>query len=118
MNKPLVCGLIALAGIAQSQAQVSYKLPTTFQVAGRLCGTGYEKYSVTGFDAGTSQYMGRVFAYTRCGGSGRGGGYSFTYYAGCASTIWDSVGNLVFYTVEWRASGRTLPDSASCLAPA
>ena len=118
MNKLLAIslGFFALLGAGQTYAQVAYKLPTTYQVAGRLCGNGYESYSVSGFDANTSTYTGHVFAYTRCGGSGRGGGYSFTYYAGCASTVWDSVGNLVSYAVEWRASGRTLPSSSTCLS--
>jgi hypothetical protein len=106
--------LLALVSLP-AFAQVSYKLPTPYQVEGRLCGSGWESYSVTGFDASTSTYTGRVFAYTRCGGSGRGGGYSVTYYVGCASAVWDSVGNLLSYTVEWRSSGRTLVPASACL---
>jgi hypothetical protein len=115
--KTLACVWFVFAMlVSAADAQVAYKLPTTYQVAGRICGNGYEQYSVTGVDPATSNYTGQVFAYTRCGLSGRGGGYQSIYYAGCASAVWDAVGNLVSYTVEWRTSGRTLVPASSCLA--
>jgi hypothetical protein len=47
---------------------------------------------VTGFDA-NGYITGEVYAWTTCGGSGRGGGYHPTTYQSWNSILWDLRGN-------------------------
>ena len=76
----------------------------------------YGSGAVTGFDATTSTYTGLVYAYTSCATGGRGGGGSPYIYTGCAATVWDTVGDLVSYSIEWRATGRgSAPPASACL---
>ena len=109
---PLLTLIPALA-LAQS---INHELPTGYQVTGHACGASPERYAVTGFDATTSTYTGLVYAYTSCATGGRGGGGSPYIYTGCAATVWDTVGDLVSYSIEWRATGRgSAPPASACL---
>ncbi len=58
-----------------------------FSILGHSCGGIQEKVYATGF--GSNGYpTGDVYLSTRCGGSGRGGGYKTTTYTAWASTAW------------------------------
>jgi len=62
-----------------------------FAVLGHSCGGIQEKVYVTGF--ATNGYpQGNVSMQTRCGGSGRGGGYHTTTYTATATVMWTWLG--------------------------
>jgi hypothetical protein len=116
--KTLACVLISFLVSAPVEAQVVFHLPTVFQVSAHQCGpVNPESYVVTGVDPVTSNYLGRVFAYTKCATGGRSGGGAPVVYAGCVDSVWDATGKLVSYSVEWRSQGSSVPPAASCLAP-
>ena len=75
----LVCVLILLAVGASTAgaATVPLLLPqsTAFSVLGHSCGGIQEQGYATGFDATSGYPTGDVYLSTRCGRSGRGGGY-------------------------------------------
>ena len=68
-----------------------------FAVLGHSCGGIQEASVAAGFDATTGDPTGVVSLKTRCGGSGRGGGYHTTTYTGAVTAMWDLGGNLVSY---------------------
>jgi len=72
---------------------------TAFPVLGHSCGGIQEKAYATGFDPTSGFPTGDVYLSTRCGGSGRGGGYHTTTYSAWVSTTWDLTGALVSYVV-------------------
>jgi hypothetical protein len=112
--KTVLTFLLALPSVALAQS-ITYELPTVYQVAGHACWAAPERYAVTGFDADTSTYTGLVFATTSCATGGRGGGGTPYVYAGCATAVWDAVGNLVSHSIEWRLTGRSAPPASACL---
>jgi hypothetical protein len=65
---------------------------TAFGYLGHSCGGIQEQAFATGFDAGTGYPTGDVYMQTRCGGSGRGGGYHVTTYSAWAAVMWDFTG--------------------------
>src|SRR5882762_3904774 len=69
--------------ILVSSAAVALRLPqsTAFSILGHSCGGIQEKAYVTGFAPTTGYPTGYVYMQTRCGGSGRGGGYHVTTYS-------------------------------------
>src|SRR5438477_591631 len=80
-----------------SGATTSLLVPqsTAFAVLGHSCGGIQEQALATGFD-GTSGYpIGDVYLQTRCGGSGRGGGYHTTTYSAWVGVTWDYTGAVV-----------------------
>lgn len=97
-----VCALILCATGASTvnAAAVSLALPqsTAFAILGRSCGGIQEKAYVTGFAPKTGYPTGYVYIQTRCGGSGRGGGYQTTTYSAWVSVTWDFAGNIVSAT--------------------
>ncbi len=63
-----------------------------FSILGHSCGGIQEHAYATGF--GEDGYpAGEVYMQTRCGGSGRGGGYKTTTYSAWATVSWDWFGN-------------------------
>src|SRR6516164_3750471 len=68
---------------------------TAFTVLGHSCGGIQEQAYATGFDATSGFPTGAVYLQTRCGGSGRGGGYHVTTYSAWLSVTWDFTGALV-----------------------
>ncbi|HUH81417.1 MAG TPA: fibronectin type III domain-containing protein [Solirubrobacteraceae bacterium] len=63
-----------------------------FSMLGHSCGGIQEQVYATGFKAAGNP-TGDVYMQTRCGGSGRGGGYKTTTYSAWASVVWDWFGN-------------------------
>ena len=83
-----------------SAAPLSLTLPqaNAFAILGRSCGGIHEKAYVTGFANGSCGPTGVVNIQTRCGGSGRGGGYKVTTYSAWVGVTWDFAGNVVSAT--------------------
>src|SRR5262249_55452790 len=69
-----------------------------FAVLGHSCGGIQEQAYATGFDSATGYPTGDVYIQTRCGGSGRGGGYQVTTYSAWVAATWDFAGHLVSST--------------------
>ncbi len=90
-------GLGASAAIA---APVQLLLPqsTAFAILGHSCGGIQEKAYATGFDPANGYPAGDVYIQTRCGGSGRGGGYHTTTYSAWVGVTWDFAGNVLAST--------------------
>lgn len=68
---------------------------TAFAVLGHSCGGIQEQALATGFDPATGDVVGAVYVQTRCGGSGRGGGYHVTTYSAWLGVTWDFTGATV-----------------------
>ena len=68
---------------------------TAFSVLGHSCGGIQEQALATGFDATSGYPTGDVYLQTRCGGSGRGGGYRTTTYSAWVGVTWDYTGAVV-----------------------
>ena len=97
----LVGALILLVtGVsAATAAPVQLVLPQSaaFSVLGRSCGGIQEQTYATGFDSASGYPTGDVYLSTRCGGSGRGGGYHTTTYSAWAGATWDFTATLTSY---------------------
>jgi Fibronectin type III domain len=89
--------VLALGAATAVAAPVSLLLPqsTAFSSLGHSCGGIQEQSYATGFDPLTGNPTGDVYVSTRCGGSGRGGGYHVTIYSAWVGATWDLGGNLV-----------------------
>lgn len=68
-----------------------------FSLLGHSCGGIQEQAYATGFSPAGGYPMGDVYMQTRCGGSGRGGGYKTTTYSAWATVTWDWFGNTRSY---------------------
>jgi hypothetical protein len=68
-----------------------------FSVLGHSCGGIQEHAFATGFDLTSGYPVGDVYLQTRCGGSGRGGGYHVTTYAAWIGVTWDYTGAVISY---------------------
>jgi hypothetical protein len=103
--------VLGVAGAANAATPISLLVPqsTAFAVLGHSCGGIQEQAYATGFDATSGSPVGDVYMQTRCGGSGRGGGYQVTTYSAWVATTWDFGGSLVSYT---RLSGAPSVDPA------
>ena len=101
MPATLVCALILLGvGVSTAAAApVQLVLPQSaaFSVLGRSCGGIQEQTYATGFDAASGYPTGDVYLSTRCGGSGRGGGYHTTTYTAWAGVTWDFTATVMSY---------------------
>ena len=97
----LACALIisAFGAATAAAAPVSLLLPQSnaFSILGSSCGGIQEKAYATGFDATSGYPTGAVYLSTRCGGSGRGGGYHTTTYAAWAGVSWDFTAAVISY---------------------
>jgi hypothetical protein len=84
-------GLAPGAGAA-STTQLVLSQGAAFAILGHSCGGIQEHAYATGF--GLDGYpAGDVYMQTRCGGSGRGGGYKSTTYSAWATVTWDWFGD-------------------------
>lgn len=87
----LVTGLLCLAVAPAAQAAGPYQLALdqgdAFAILGHSCGGIQEESFADGF-APSGYPQGYVELSTRCGGSGRGGGYKTTTYRGAATVVW------------------------------
>ena len=82
-------GLLGLLANAAVQAQVTLPLPAAYPtLLGASCGGVHVASYVTGFDE-NGYIHGEVYAWTRCGGSGRGGGYQSQTYQAWHTIVWD-----------------------------
>jgi len=93
--------LLSAVGEHAAWGATSLLLPqsTAFSVLGHSCGGIQEQAFATGFDPTSGYPTGDVYLQTRCGGSGRGGGYHVTTYSAWTSVIWDYTGVVVSYAV-------------------
>jgi len=90
--------IVSSIGISTvSAAQVSLLLPQSnaFAILGHSCGGIQEKAYAAGFDSVSGYPIGEVYIQTRCGGSGRGGGYRTTTYSAWVGVMWDFAGNVL-----------------------
>ena len=86
MKTVLIIGLIASSVAAH--AQTALPLPPGYPaLLGVSCGGVATASYVTGFDA-QGNILGEVYAWTSCGGSGRGGGYKKRLYQSWHSMKW------------------------------
>jgi hypothetical protein len=85
---------LALAPAASATTRtLTLSQGAAFYVLGHSCGGIQEKVYATGFDSTSGYPTGDVYMQTRCGGSGRGGGYHVTTYSGWARVTWDWLAN-------------------------
>ncbi len=86
--------LIAVpAAEASSPVRLVLDQGSAFSLLGHSCGGIQERVYVTGFSSGPGGYPeGNAYLSTRCGGSGRGGGYKTTEYTAAASVVWNWFG--------------------------
>jgi hypothetical protein len=91
--------LLGLAAAADAANPTSLTLPqsTAFSILGRSCGGIQEQAFATGFAAADGAPTGDVYLQTRCGGSGRGGGYHVTTYSAWVGVTWDFAGTVSSY---------------------
>ena len=92
-------GLVPAAGGATAPLALVVPQATAFGVLGHSCGGIQEQAFATGFDATTGYPTGDVHLQTRCGGSGRGGGYHTTTYAAWVGVTWDFTAAIVSSSV-------------------
>lgn len=94
--------LLAAFGNARSASAtpIPLSLPasTAFSILGASCGGIQEQAQATGFDAASGYPTGDVYLQTRCGGSGRGGGYHVTVHSAWIAVTWDFTGAVTAYT--------------------
>jgi hypothetical protein len=88
----VACGLPSGAAAATTR-QLVMSQGAAFSILGHSCGGIQEKVYATGFDPTSGYPTGDVYMQTRCGGSGRGGGYHVTTYSAWASITWDWFAN-------------------------
>ena len=80
-----------------------------FSVLGHSCGGIQEQELATGFDATSGYPTGDVYLQTRCGGSGRGGGYHTTTYSAWVGVTWDYTGAVISSEVLAGAPTNVVP---------
>src|SRR5664279_4779749 len=85
----MLTATVANAGTVQLQP-----IPDAFARLGRSCGGIKQQIFGQGFDA-NGNVSGYVFAVTRCGGSGKGGGYRTTTYSTWVAVTWDLNGIVI-----------------------
>jgi Fibronectin type III domain len=106
----LLVGGVQVAAAAGTPVELSVSQQTASTVLGHSCGGIQEQSIAQGFDGVSGNPIGVVYAQTRCGGSGRGGGYHVTTYSAWLAVIWDFGANTISYT--------TLAAPPAGLAPA
>jgi hypothetical protein len=85
------CAASAPAASAAGPISLYLGQGAAFAILGHSCGGIQERVFATGF--GSNGYpTGNVYMQTRCGGSGRGGGYKTTTYSAWASVEWTWLG--------------------------
>lgn len=81
------------AGASSSPISLLVPSSTAFSVLGHSCGGIQEQAFATAFGA-DGYPAGAVYLQTKCGGSGRGGGYNSTTYSAWVTASWDFAGRL------------------------
>jgi Fibronectin type III domain len=84
-----------LPGTSTPAAALVLSQSAAFSILGHSCGGIQEKAYATGFDPVSGLPTGDVYVQTRCGGSGRGGGYHTTTYSAWVGVTWDFTGTVV-----------------------
>jgi hypothetical protein len=87
----IVLGLVSEASAA-TPTSLLVPQSTAFSILGRSCGGIQEQAFATGFDPASGYARGDVYLQTRCGGSGRGGGYKTTTYSAWVEVDWNWFG--------------------------
>ncbi|HYM67326.1 MAG TPA: hypothetical protein VEW68_08555, partial [Patescibacteria group bacterium] len=104
-------GLAPAAGAATATPLVLSQA-AAFSILGHSCGGIQEQVYATGF-APSGYPAGDVYMQTRCGGSGRGGGYKTITYSAWAEVTWDWFGDTRSYArLEGAAEGVSTTFSA------
>jgi len=93
----LIGAVPAVTATSGTPVQLSVSQAVAFSVLGHSCGGIQEQSIATGFDATSGNPTGVVYMQTRCGGSGRGGGYHTTTYSAWLTATWDLGANLLSY---------------------
>src|SRR5262249_13936701 len=111
MVRAVMLGVIAFAAVslvagggddtAAAESTISLAIPAASAVfvLGHSCGGIQQQTLATGFDATSGYPTGDVYLQTRCGGSGRGGGYHTTTYSAWVAVTWDYTGAVVAFDV-------------------
>jgi|GEM_PF-754368 hypothetical protein len=100
----IALGLAPAAGAATTTSLVLSQ-SAAFSILGHSCGGIQEQVYATGFAPG-GYPTGDAYLQTRCGGSGRGGGYKSTTYSAWATVTWDWFGETrSFARLEGAAEG-------------
>lgn len=94
MKRIVASGVLGLAAVAASAATVTLIPQPDYPYLGVSCGGVLTSTYVTGFDV-NGNIRGEVYAWTRCGVSGRGGGYQETRYDSWHSILWDIEGAVI-----------------------
>ena len=106
----IAAGLLGLGLVPAAQAAGPYQLVldqgAAFSLLGHSCGGIQEETFVTGF-APSGYPQGNAYLSTRCGGSGRGGGYKTTTYSAWASVEWTWFGETRSFSRLEGAGGGT-----------
>src|SRR5437660_8569064 len=79
--------MMLTASVANAATVQLQPIPDAFARLGHSCGGIKQQIFGQGFDA-NGNVTGYVFAVTRCGGSGRGGGYHTTTYSTWVAVTW------------------------------
>jgi hypothetical protein len=96
----LVIGVFGFAApSAAAPMQLLLSQSAAFSILGHSCGGIQEQVFTTGFDQPTGNPVGVVYMSTRCGGSGRGGGYHTTMYSAWATVTWSFAGATLSYSI-------------------
>lgn len=82
---------LAAAAGAATTTSLALSQSAAFSILGHSCGGIQEQAYATGF-ASSGYPTGDAYLQTRCGGSGRGGGYKVTTYSAWAAATWDWFG--------------------------
>jgi hypothetical protein len=90
----LAATLGLMASVAHAGTVDLQPIPDAFARLGHSCGGIKQQIFGEGFDA-NGNVTGYVFALTRCGGSGRGGGYRTTTYSTWVAVTWDLTGAVI-----------------------
>lgn len=78
----------APSAMAATDTSLLLSQGSAFAILGHSCGGIQEQAFASGFDT-SGDPTGAVYMQTRCGGSGRGGGYHTTTYSAWATVTWD-----------------------------
>jgi hypothetical protein len=94
MRRALASSLLTVLSAAASAETITLNPQPDYPYLGVSCGGIHKSTFVTGFDA-NGNIRGEVYAWTQCGGSGRGGGYQVTNYDSWHSILWDLQGAVI-----------------------
>lgn len=90
----IAAALILTASLANAATVDLQPIPDAFARLGHSCGGIKQQIFGEGFDV-DGNVTGFVFVLTRCGGSGRGGGYHTTTYSTWVDVTWDLNGVVI-----------------------